>query len=374
MSRENWIIYALGSGFGHLTRALSIGRIAAREHHVEILCNSPYAQFLQGSDAWKAELAELDLSVTTLPSSFSTKRSLERSEVVERISKLVSDPKWDKLIVDTFPRGILGELVDVFELLSASTKSEFSPKYAPEPASKPVRVLISRALNERYRTKYDINQFARNNYHLVIEPGDIEQNSNTDSGCPMIRTAPWVVRDASELPSRQAMRKNLRIGENETLILVVASGKDSELDFYWEIARQANHRFDNALVRCLAPTLVPNVSDVDDQSLWISHWPGIECIVAADIVVGSAGYNTINECSFLDVPLIATPFDRLYDCQHLRAHRATWQASEVSQVLDYLSTFLTNFSPVQSHPSYSNGASDAYLQILAGKTATGMLV
>lgn len=349
MNKENWIIYALGSGFGHMTRAISLGRIAARAHHVEILCNSPYVPYLQQSEGWRLEQERLDLVLTTLPSRLSTNFASERDEFVEHVSMKLADPKWDKLIVDTFPRGMLGEFVDVFEDLSTMAAQ-----------LRPQRILISRALNERYREKYKIDEFVRNNYHLVIEPGDVASRTSPDSACRTIHTAPWMVRDATELPLRENMREKLGVRDSNPLILVVASGTEEELNSYWEIARRASRQFDRVHVRCLAPSPAPN--DLG-KSLWIAHWPGIECIVAADVVVGGAGYNTISECSVLGVPLISIPFKRLYDCQHLRAQQATWRASEASQVLDFLSHFLSSFKAVRSQPSYSNGAADAYLRI-----------
>ncbi len=357
MKRENrsqnqkWIIYALGGGWGHLTRALSLARIAARFHQVEILCNSPYLHYVQTSDAYKQDCRDLDLTITDFshPSQNSaTARSPSLTDeelVATQISSKILNSNCDRLIVDTFPRGLLGELVNVF----AQMDNEKRDTHAH-------RVLISRALNQRYRTKFQIDDFIDSHYHMVIEPGDV-----TEDNGKYVRTAPWLVRSSDELPSRNEMRSRLGISDSERLVVIVSSGTSEEQKFYHEVARQASRRFEgHIVVRCLTPVCPADL----DSSTWISHWPGIECIAAADVVVGSAGYNTINECAALDIPLVAVPFKRLYDCQDLRALQATSQAIDVSQVLDSLSNILEVLADSQSTqtvvPSYVSGANEAY--------------
>jgi len=41
-SSNTWLIYALGGGWGHLNRAIALGRIASRNRPVKILTNTPY--------------------------------------------------------------------------------------------------------------------------------------------------------------------------------------------------------------------------------------------------------------------------------------------------------------------------------------------
>jgi hypothetical protein len=46
-SSNTWLIYALGGGFGHLNRAIALGRIASRHRHVKILINTPYFPYIE---------------------------------------------------------------------------------------------------------------------------------------------------------------------------------------------------------------------------------------------------------------------------------------------------------------------------------------
>lgn len=45
-----------------------------------------------------------------------------------------------------------------------------------------------------------------------------------------------------------------------------------------------------------------------------------DCLAAADIALGAAGYNTVYECVSVGVPLVALALPRLYDRQQKRAN------------------------------------------------------
>jgi predicted glycosyltransferase len=100
-----WFIYALGGGWGHLTRAAALARAASPRHAVRILTNSPYAGVVRKA------LPELDVAALdpALPAP-ETRRAALREIRAARPSCL---------IVDTFPRGLGGELVPVLESLDA---------------------------------------------------------------------------------------------------------------------------------------------------------------------------------------------------------------------------------------------------------------
>lgn len=50
-------------------------------------------------------------------------------------------------------------------------------------------------------------------------------------------------------------------------------------------------------VRCLTP-FQPIACPAD---LWLFHYPALDCLSIADVVVGGAGYNTVAECEALGV-------------------------------------------------------------------------
>src|SRR5581483_11759696 len=74
-----------------------------------------------------------------------------------------------------------------------------------------------------------------------------------------------------------------------------------------------------------SPTRVEMSLDAAGKSAcatWIRYWPAIDLFSAASVVIGGAGYNTVEECLAIGVPLIAHPWPRMYDRQDLRARRA----------------------------------------------------
>src|SRR5579871_6283318 len=93
-----WLIYALGGGFGHLTRASALARAAVPDTIVRILTNSPYASCVQRA------MPELDIAVIDPEMSVAA----GRSEAVRQIESAAPDC----LIVDAFPRGLGGELAE----------------------------------------------------------------------------------------------------------------------------------------------------------------------------------------------------------------------------------------------------------------------
>src|SRR5580698_10096100 len=120
----SWLIYALGGGFGHLTRASALAR-AALHDNVRILTNSPYANLVQR--------ALPELNIIALNPVMTVAEG--RAEVVSRIASEAPEC----LIVDTFPRGLGGELSDVISSFPG------------------LKVLVQCDLNPQYSAAFDLN-------------------------------------------------------------------------------------------------------------------------------------------------------------------------------------------------------------------------
>ncbi|HLK68347.1 MAG TPA: hypothetical protein VKU19_33170 [Bryobacteraceae bacterium] len=257
-----WLIYALGGGWGHLTRAVALARAAQRDRPVRILANSPYiAHVTDGVDIVCCETRDSAL-------------------------RAIHDTAPDCLIVDTFPRGIGGELC---ALRSDARK-----------------VLVHRDLNPEYVQQFDLAQFVSSNYDLVVVPGATEGSQFRSD----IRTAPWLVRSAHEIPTDVPVKPGT--------VLVCASGRAEELAWYGAVIAELSRLDCPAPVRCVSadrPLQCP-------EDLWLRYWPAIDLLGAASVVIGGAGYNTISECVSWQAPLVARPWPRMYDRQELRARRA----------------------------------------------------
>jgi predicted glycosyltransferase len=109
------------------------------------------------------------------------------------------------------------------------------------------------------------------------------------------------------------------------------------------------------------PILAATCPENTVKQLWVSHHPGIECIAAADIVVGGAGYNIVCESINLGVPLVAIAFPRLYDRQAKRAAK-TYQVQNSQSAISTVRMLLEQLksNQVRPAPSYLNGAIQAF--------------
>jgi hypothetical protein len=304
-----WFIYALGGGFGHLTRAAALAR---RTEDVRILTNSPYV------DCVRRAMPELDLV------------AIEAREEVGRQIEL-ADP--DCLIVDTFPRGLGGELAEIL------------------PSFRGRKVLVQRDLNPRYAAAFDLEAFIGRFYDLVLNPGE-------GSGATI--TEPWLVRSPEDLLTREAALELLGLDGEKPCAIVCAAGNRDELDWYEAVASH--------LAECPA---------FDVRLIATSYWPAMDLYPAADVVIGGAGYNTIYECLAMGVPLVARPWPRKYDRQELRANRASARGRVVvvDSPLEAASAalgILRETRRTECRVMFHNGAEDAAV-LISGRTVTRIL-
>lgn len=333
---KTWLIYALGGGWGHLTRALSLGRIAATQRKVKIITNSPYAWQIDDEGCFTYLIPE----------------NTGFSETCLQVREILCNTSYDRLIIDTFPRGLGGELADILPNLH----------HIP-------RILIHRDINPRYVAAKKLRSFTIENFDRVIVPGEGEDLPFCD--LPIVQhTAPWLIRNYWELPDKVTTRSHiLRVEQSVKTILVCASGKTSELALFGQLALHLEQKFPDCAVRILAATCPEECP----EALWVSHHPGIECLAAADVVVGGAGYNTVYECAAVGVPLVALALERLYDRQEKRASKNYWvqnienaifndQLLRIDQTVKLL---LEQAEPGKnsSVPFYINGAVQAVDQI-----------
>ncbi|WP_008310565.1 hypothetical protein [Leptolyngbya sp. PCC 6406] len=316
--RQNrWLIYALGGGWGHLNRAIALTQ--AVPHFVDILVNSPYTATVQAS------LQRSDITLHGLPEGLSV------NGVPPYIHHWITQHPADCLIVDTFPRGLVGELADLL------------------PALEMPRILVHRDLDPRYLAAKQIPGFVQQHYDRILVPGE---ESAPLRHLPQARlTAPWLLRESHELSAmRETVRDRYRLQGDQPLILICATGRPDELSLFGELVRAIAETHPYCTVRCLAhrcpPTCPPN--------LWITHWPGIEVLQLADIVIGGGGYNLTYECAALGKPLIALPLPRRYDRQFDRSCRHSFTASNPAHCLGMIAQILARLPWVQPEPAVPN--------------------
>lgn len=282
---QRWFIYALGGGLGHLHRSLALARAAVRQSRqteVVVLTNSPYANCLpiskEKSDAMNVIVLDPILS---------------RDETVARVKDAFKKTPFDRLIVDTFPRGLGGELPGIIAELRC-------PK-----------VLVHRDLNPRYIEQANLSEVSRQ-FDKIVVPGEA---APFETMAHAVRTAPWLIRDSDELLSPVEARRVLKANSNTLpIVAVVGSGKIEEVDEMHQVAEQLDaDLLAVAAVRFMTP------QQTDSTSLVIINlWPLMEVLPGVSVVVGSGGYNTVQETKAVGVPLIGLPRQRLYDSQRRR--------------------------------------------------------
>ena len=335
-----WMIYALGGGTGHWTRAISLARQAAK-HGIatRILTNSSTRFPLVSKPAQHREratsLIRLDpkVEIIHIPATF------DRDQVSEISRRVLSTCRaQDVLIVDSFPCGIAGELREALYDISAH------------------KVFVHRDLNPDYIRWGKLEDFV-SQYDLVISPGEIGPLEHLVHA----RTNPWLVCDAAELVPRANARKILGVTENSQLPLIVVSGCGTS-DESLEMAKFALN-----LHREFGSSCHVRVTSLDERpvreagELGVSLWPILAVLPAVDLLVGAGGYHTVYESRLTQTPLFAMARDRLYDRQSHRL-RSTERAANHDELIRKIGDFLVKFSGTKTElpRPYTNGASEAF--------------
>jgi hypothetical protein len=338
-----WCLYALGGGLGHLTRALALARAAiARGHEVMVLTNSADASRIPAAK----ELGDSGRLITIAA-------EFEREQVADAVRDRLATMSFDVLIVDTFPRGLAGELRDVIP-----TMSDKGIKTA----------LVHRDLQPRYVEWGRLDEFARQ-YDLILALGE----SGPLSHLPNARTtAPWLIRDAHELLDQPAAWQRLRITETHLpVIAVIASGFNGERPAMCKLAsRLAQALHGRANVRLIALKVADPVVDVEAIELW----PCLNVLRGIDLLVGAGGYNTVMEAHATQTPLLAITRPRLYDRQDVRLsdhERAEDEVAVEQRVLAWVT--MHGHAHRDAVPSYMNGVHDAvrWIESLISPTEHG---
>ena len=279
--------YALGGGLGHIVRQLaianSIQKQTAGKSKSTIVTTSEFAPLVaqlvthQDHDHIQFELLPPNCSPT---------------ESEHLLSKLINS-KPICLIVDVFPRGLGGELVNCFVQQPNLT-----------------RVLVARNLPSGYLHQFQVESFVRNNYQRVfrIEPeAPFENLPQSQLTCPVIFQA------ATTSPTPATTQ------DGERRVLVIGSGTHAECQELRRLADDLNsiarsNIADDTSQPCKfyfhGPTLAGNGR---------FYWPPASQLAGFDLIIGNAGYNLFWETRLTRVPAILFARPRKYDNQRIRS-------------------------------------------------------
>lgn len=284
-----WVIYALGQDKGALDRSVAIANLAAVERQVFLLTNSDYAAVIQ-SQATHDNLCVQPVSPDAT-----------EEAVVAQVTQLLSVAPF-VLIVDALPTGFYGELANVLQELSNIPK-----------------ILVLRDFKPDYIISQNLRYLIENYYDLAIIPGLAEGTALADLP-NVIQTGPWVSPAILGLSGGQnvlALQEATLAEDTHATLLVLASDVADELEVYGYLANTIAQQCPWVSVRCLSSVPPSNCA----VELWDSHWPAIDYLPAADLVIGGGDYSTVYLCQALKIPLIAFPWARSGDFQRERLEK-----------------------------------------------------
>lgn len=331
---------------GHLSRSIALARkVAQHGGNVRVISNSPFAPILANRSCRLWLELEPNIEIVLLPS------VADKAEIARLVHVFFHEqqPQPDVLVVDTFPRGLAGELAGLLDGLPA------------------FKVLVHRDLNPDYVRWADLNSFAAR-YDLILMPGEDGPLAQMPQA---VRTAAWLVCDSQELLSPTLARAALQIPtENDRPIcVVVGSGKPDEAIAAAEAARR--------MAELVAGDSIIRFVSCDEKALAVagamgsSLWPLLAALNGVDLLVGAGGYNTVFEARATATPFIAVAQSRLYDRQ---AHRLLPSECAVNwdHAIELARQFLESPNAKRRNPSppFANGADEAIRQILAPRAAT----
>ena len=281
----------MGGGFGHVTRALSLARVVSKQGILtRIITNSPFLDAFQSEQVKR--LLPLDSKIEIVAISHSLPQAKQLSIVSEQIGECGRD---DVLVVDTFPRGIAGELQSLLPRIDA------------------FKVWVHRDVHPAYVKQMNL-QACRSDFDLIIVPGEpapLRQVSD-DS------TEPWTICDFDELLEPRGARSVFGIGaeDDRPLIVVSGTGTQSEAIDAAALAVEMNRRVEGRGIVRFASLSKEAVAAAGE--IGISVWPLMRLLTGVDLLIGSAGYNTIYEARLAGCRIAAIPQKRLYDRQARR--------------------------------------------------------
>ncbi len=306
-----WLLYALGGGLGHLTRSCSLARAATRQGiQCSVLTNSSHARLVRRH-------LDDEIDIVTLSA------QLDRHGVKRAVQKYLASERCDTLIVDTFARGLAGELQEPLSQLSCR------------------KVFVHRDVAPAYVHDCDLGRFIQA-FDVVLSPGELGPLGG-------VLSAPWLILDHEELWSPQRARMALSVHDDRPVVLVVATGTATEIAELTAAAETLRAELPNTNVRLASP------------HARLQHWPLLQLMAGVDAVVGAGGYNTVYESRATGRPLLALARRRLYD----RQRRRLSSEERLSDLLIEAPPRIRALAPSQRPITpYDNGAHAAVQTIL----------
>jgi len=267
------LYYALGGGLGHLTRATRVLEALGYRDRAVLLSASDYARDPRVTDG---------LPVVHVPAALGRDPAAFRRWLVDLLGALAPD----RLLVDSFPGGILGELCGM-ELPPAEHVARRLrwPVYAQRLDGPLPRYEVTRVLEQlEQRHAQRLGLCSERLAQLDLRPPDCA------GGEPLLDRPHW---------------------------LVVHSGPDAEVV---ALARRAATRLREASSSATVLVLCPQApSWLPPGAEWRDVYPAAPFFGHAEKLVSAAGFNVMSETRAVRDRHDFVPYFRALDDQHARA-------------------------------------------------------
>lgn len=267
--------YALGGGLGHLARAMAIAR---RWRQVR---TEPFVIFSSSAVQVDAGTAHLRL----------TERRPEPVRLGRLVLELAESLRPSVFAADAFPAGILGELPPVLARLACP------------------RLAVLRRLQARWAEEWELPALLASSYtrRLAIEsPIGFEVEAVEE-------VAPVLLCDPGEVLSRPRARAALGHSGDEPLVLAVTTGTQPRDQGLQGLCVKIACRL-GAAIRIATPYPPGPL-----PARYVTHFPLMEWLPGADLVIGPCGYNLFHEAGAVGARAVWVPQPRHYDDQFARA-------------------------------------------------------
>ena len=298
--RPRLLFYAVnGLGLGHVTRLIAIARQLRRQvPDAEIV-------FLTSSEAesviYREGFAAFKVPSKTLRAEANIRPATYARLLQTLVLNLVAAFSPHVLVVDTFPAGVIQELLPVLRWDGR-------------------KVFVYRAQRSEI-AESPLMQNTLQLYHLAIVPhNEGEEDAPLPDGLPAVWTGPILIRDRSEAKSRDESRRTLNLPLNIPIVYITfGGGGDKEMNRALHLATDALADLPNSHLAVACAPLYrgdmprhPNITLVD-------YYPMAELYAAFDAAISATGYNTTMELLHHGVPTAFVPFARQVDDQEARA-------------------------------------------------------
>ncbi len=278
--KETILYYGFGGGLGHITRFNAF----CYTFDIKPILLTAIKNISKG------KIKPLAKDVIVLPQEYHQNKISFRKWIIDCINKI----RPNKLIIDAFPGGILGELTDLKEL--NSIKVEY----------------IARILKINSYSKRIEGNFPKFSKIWQIEKLDENQKNWLNK----LAAANNINIDYINLEYPDSF-EDLKIELPKNCWLIVHSGSEKELQELYEYAK------DIAIIENQSPNYVligqiPRPSFLDKSIPYYSIYPVNNLLKKADKVISGAGFNIMQQMNQMKEKHLILPFERPLDDQYLR--------------------------------------------------------